>query len=65
MSRTLKIYNNPKSKLFVHKWWKERKVCTSPKGRCKRCLERWLERKKFRGWAWARKKDLINNRGIE
>ena len=64
MSRTNKIYNNIKSSLFIHKWWKEHHVCMGPHNECRRC-HRLRHNEEFRGYGWARKKDLIKHRGDE
>lgn len=64
MSRTRKIYNDIKSKLLVHKWWKEHHVCMGPHNECRRCHER-RHPKEFRGYGWARKKDLLKHGGDE
>jgi len=60
MSRTIKIYNK-RGPLFIHKWWKERNVCIGPHNECRRC-HRNRHNREFHGYAWARKRDLINHR---
>ena len=59
MSRTKKIYNKP-GLMFVHKWWKEHNVCIGPHNECRRC-HRMRHNREFRGWSWARIKDLISH----